>query len=278
MSATFAADWLALREPADARARDEALANALSAHFALRGSIEVADIGAGTGANLRATAPLLPARQSWVLIDHDAAMLASARAALKHWGDGAQDDGADLSIKKGGLDIRVTFRIGDLASDLDALLPTPCDLVTASAFFDLTSADYVRRFARAVAQRRAALYAVLTYNGVQRWQPHRPQDSQMTAAFHRHQMRDKGFGPAAGPLAAGHLADQFRLNGYSVLEGESAWHLGRDDRMLMAELVRGNALAVAETGAVSASDIEAWVKVPRTAAIIGHTDILAIPS
>ena len=61
-------------------------------------------------------------------------------------------------------------------------------------------------------------------------------------------MRDKGFGPAAGPMAPSHLADQFRLNGYSVLEGESPWDLGRNDRMLIEELVRGHAMAAGETG------------------------------
>ena len=55
----------------------------------------------------------------------------------------------------------------------------------------------------------------------------------MTAAFQRHQMRDKGFGPAAGPLAGSHLVDQFRINGHVVLEGESPWRLERTDRMLM---------------------------------------------
>ncbi len=146
-----------------------------------------------------------------------------------------------------------------------------------SAFLDLVSEAYINRLAKAVAARRAAFYAALTHNGLQRWNPHRPADNQMASAFHRHQMRDKGFGPAAGPLAASLVADAFRLNGYLVLEGESPWRLERNDRMLVDELVRGHAVAVTETGAVDAKTVVAWVSVPRTGALVGHTDTFAVP-
>jgi len=80
----FDPGWLALREPADARARDRGLAARLAAAFAGRESIRVTDLGCGTGANLRATAPLLPPRQPWTPVDHDPALLAAPRAALEH--------------------------------------------------------------------------------------------------------------------------------------------------------------------------------------------------
>jgi hypothetical protein len=99
----------------------------------------------------------------------------------------------------------------------------------------------------------------------------------MAAAFNRHQMTDKGFGPSAGPDAAGLLADQFRLEGYTVLEGESPWVLGQNDRSLLEELQRGHALAVLETKALDAKTVETWVKVIRAAAEVGHTDVFATP-
>ncbi len=77
----FEADWLALRGDADARARDTGLAARLGAHLAGRGAVRVLDLGAGTGANLRATAALIEAPQHWVLADRDAALLARAEPA-----------------------------------------------------------------------------------------------------------------------------------------------------------------------------------------------------
>jgi hypothetical protein len=273
----FSSEWLDLREQADARARSADITNAVSAHFALRDEVHVLDLASGTGANLRATASLLPRRQAWTLVDHDAALLATAKKRLASWADTFETEGEALQMRKDGCEIAVTFTVADLAIETAALLDKPWHLVTASAFFDLASETYIRSLAKILAARRTPLYAALTYNGLRRWIPHRPADNQMAAAFHRHQMRDKGFGNAAGPLAASVLGDQFRLHGYTVLEGDSSWRLERGERMLIEELVRTHAVAVSEIGGVEDKTILDWVKVPRTGTLVGHTDTFAVP-
>ncbi len=274
---SFSPEWLSLREPADARARNSDIAQAVSAWFALRDHVNVVDIGAGTGANLRASCALLPSKQTWTLVDHDSGHIPHAKDALIRWADNARTEGETLHLVKGDTAIEVHFKTADLAHDLSEALGEKPGLVTGSAFFDLASAPFIRELASHLAARRAAFYGVLTYNGVQRWSPHRPADNQMMSAFHQHQLRDKGLGIALGPLAAAHLADQFRLNGYSVLEGDSAWRLEPRDRTLIEELQRGHALAVLETKAVDSKTVEAWVKVKRASADVGHTDTFAAP-
>ena len=273
----FSADWLRLREPADGRARNAEIANAVSARFAQRETVDVVDLGCGTGANLRATATLLPNTQTWTLVDSDPALLDAARKDLAAWADEAETAGDLLHLKKGHATISVGFKTINLATGLDEALSSKPALVTASALFDLVSEDFIRKLARRCAEMGAAFYTVLTYDGVHRWEPHRPADNQMASAFHRHQLRDKGFGPASGPMAASHLIDQFKLNGFLVQEGTSRWVLSRNDRTLLEELVRGHAMAVGETGLVDAKTIESWVKVTRTAASVGHTDTFAVP-
>jgi SAM-dependent methyltransferase len=273
----FSREWLKLREPADLAARNPDVANAVAARFALRDKISVVDLGCGTGANLRATASLLPNIQTWRLVDNDAGLLDAARQTVSAWADEAEDHGETLHLKKGAAQITVEFKSLDLATDLDSAFEGSPALVTASAFCDLASETFIRDLARKCAEHRSAFFAVLTYNGLQRWSPHRPADNQIASAFHSHQLRDKGFGPAAGPMAQTHLADQFKLNGYLVLEGESPWVLGRNDRMLIDELVHGHATAAAETGTVDAKTLETWVKVQRSGAEIGHTDTFAVP-
>jgi len=274
----FSPEWLDLREPADRRARSGDVANAVSARFALRDDVSVLDLGSGTGSNLRATAPLLPHRQRWKLVDHDASLHEVAKTRLAAWADAAEVSDDVLRLRKDGRDIDVTFTAADLASETESLLAEPLHLVTASAFFDLASENYIRALAKALADRGIAFYATLSYNGQRRWTPHRPADNQMASAFHRHQLRDKGLGVAAGPLASAHLADQFRLNGYSVIEGDSNWRLDRNDRMLIDELVRGHAVAVSDIGGVDAKTIVDWINVSRTGVVVGHTDTFAAPA
>src|ERR1700682_4004771 len=97
----FSPDWLALRETVDHRSRDQALLSKLAARFENRKDIFVVDLGAGAGSNLRAVAPALPARQRWILIDHDPALLAAAFEAIAEWADSARTVATGLEASKG---------------------------------------------------------------------------------------------------------------------------------------------------------------------------------
>src|SRR5690606_21899156 len=77
----FSADWLALREPYDRRARNTDVLDAVVTAFASHVSLNVADIGCGTGSTFRAVAPRLPASQRWRLYDNDLSLLARAASA-----------------------------------------------------------------------------------------------------------------------------------------------------------------------------------------------------
>lgn len=280
----FSSKWLALREPADHRARDvglvEALASALAARLPGNRVQTVIDLGSGTGSNLRALAPSLGPHQTWTLIDNDPALLAVARTALAAWADRSEEDGADLVMAVGGQHIRVAFATADLNADPAGILGPAPDLVTAAALFDLVSAGWIDRFAEATAASRALFYTALTYDGVETWHPPHPADAAMQGAFLAHQAGDKGFGAALGPGATAVLKAAFRQRGYGVRTASSPWRLEPDDSDLIAQLKDGKAQAVAETGLVQGEVVAAWAVArgaPGTTALIGHRDCLAVP-
>jgi hypothetical protein len=274
----FSPEWLSLREPVDHRSRSREIAQALAARFQEQQQVAVVDLGCGTGSNLRATASLLPPLQSWTLVDFDAELLAVAKRSLMDWADRAETNADGLVLDKDAKRIAVQFCRADLNRELESVLGEKPELVTASALFDLCSAAFIKAFARSVAGRRAVFCTVLTYNGTQRWAPRQPSDGAMIAAFHAHQMTDKGFGPSAGPTAPAHLADAFRLSGCTVLEGDSPWELGPSDGDLVRQLASGFADAVSETGTIDAKTVDAWRRVAHTGAVVGHTDTLAMPA
>ena len=253
----FSADWLDLRARADVRARDKGLAARLGAHLKGRRAVRVLDLGAGTGANLRANAALIEAPQQWVLADNDAALLARAGAA------------ANTTIER---------REVDLAADLPSLFAPAPDLVTASAFFDLCGADWTNRLVALAAACGAAVHAVLTYDGREEWRPPDPLDAEVLAAFHADQRRDKGLGPALGPDAHAHLAAILRGHGYRVFEAASDWSLEPPgDAALITALAGATATAVG--GMIGADRASIW-RTARLAArrvMIGHRDLLALP-
>ncbi len=254
----FSAEWLALREPADAAARSATVTGA--AIDALRGATAgegerlAVDLGAGTGSNLRFLAPRLPGAWRWRLVDRDPALL--ARAA------GAHGAGAGAAVE---------CLEADLARLDDARVLAGASLVTASALLDLVSdawlADLVDRIAAAGA---AALFA-LSYDGRIACTPADPMDDGVVALVNAHQRTDKGFGPALGPDAARRASELFAARGYRVERAASDWRLGTADADLQRELIDGWARAAGEMRPGEAAAIESWRERRRA-----HVDARAI--
>jgi SAM-dependent methyltransferase len=277
----FDPSWLALREPVDHRSRDRALLAKLARKVGRRDGVSVLDLGCGAGSNLRALAPLLPqAWQSWTLVDNDATLLEAASEALEDWADDSEVFGEELILEKGDKRLTVDLRKLDLGAEIDMALDWRPDLVTASALFDLISEEWMLAFAIGVARRKLCFYTSLTYDGREEWRPSHPLDARVNAAFHAHQHRDKGFGPAAGPAATAALGRAFLAAGYAVETGQSPWRLGPADAALIAELAKGVAGAVGETGELTPEEVAAWLAAhtaPGASCLIGHEDLLALP-
>ena len=262
----FSANWLAAREPHDARARNPAVLDALVGAVAALSSIRVVDLGCGTGSTLRAVAPRLPVPQHWQLVDNDLGLL--ERAARLEPPGGA----------------RIATKAVDLVRDLEAALDGPIDLVTASALFDLVSGEWLERFVVETAARRLAVYVALTHDDNIGLDPSDPLDDAVIAAVHRHQGRDKGFGPALGPGAAKTAIACFERAGYRVIQGRSDWQLRPQDREMQTAVLEVWAGAACKERALALAEVVGWaarrrnlVAAGRSALHLGHVDFLALP-
>lgn len=275
----FSSDWLSLREAADHRARNPELLARLAEHFKDRESVSVFDLGTGTGSNLRATAPVLPNAQEWTLVDHDPKLLAAACDTIAAWADSSRATVNGIQAARSGISLLVNFKLANLSAEPAAWSGAKPDLVTAAAFFDLVSAEWIERFVGAVARSNAAFYTALTHSSTAVWSPPHPLDAAMTAAFESHFGTDKGFGPSAGSKASELMANAFSRAGYTVERRESAWRLGADDRALIAELAQGWGNAVDETKRIPSTEVAAWCEARKQngTCVVGHEDLLAFP-
>jgi hypothetical protein len=262
----FSPEWLALREPYDLRARNAGVLAAVSAAFAERHAVAVVDLACGTGATLRAISARLPPQQHWLLVDNDLGLFARA------------------SLPPQRRRVIATKPI-DLARDLEAALDGPIDLVTMSALLDLVSATWIGRLAVETAARRLPVYAALTYDGRVALDPPDPLDAAVIAAVNEHQRRDKGFGPALGPKAAGEAIARFTALGATVVQGHADWVLGRDDRVIQEAILAGWAAAAGETGSLEPAALAAWLSRRRAHVVggrsrlsVGHVDFFACPT
>jgi SAM-dependent methyltransferase len=263
----FSADWLALREPYDARARNPAVLDAVIASFERYPSIRIVDLGCGTGSTLRALAPRFSGQQNWRLADNDLSLLARAS-------DRARPSGVTI--------MPVPL---DLNRDLEAALDGPIDLVTTSALLDLVSEAWLDRLVVETLARSIPIHAALSYDGRIEISPSHPFDAAIVAAVNAHQRGDKGFGPALGPMAASRAIARFESLGYSVIHGLADWVIEPYDRKIQMEIFAGWASAAREIGEIPLADTVQWltfrrdeIAAGRSSIRVGHVDIYARPT
>lgn len=265
MTDRIASDWLQLREPADAAARDVAW-HTLRPHVAAwlattTGPLHAIDVGAGTGANTRWLAPRLAGLSAgrdtaWTLLDHDDDLLRDVPP---------------------GTDARLVQ--GDLA-DLPALLDERATLVTASALLDLLTAGQMDTLLDAAQSRGAALLLALTIGEDCLIEPLSEADEALSrrldAAFHRHQ----GRGKALGHRAIGHL----QARRPDTVLAASPWRLGAQHADLADRFLTDRVGASLEAAPDLADPARGWLERRRASLHRGelrvtleHTDAWVSP-
>jgi hypothetical protein len=261
----FSAEWLQLREPCDTRSRSDELVHALSALLPSR-PLHAVDLGSGTGANIRYMAPRLGGVQRWVTVDDDAALIERQPVRL---------DGETFHCV-------VTAMQLDLGVAQQSLPLAGAQLVTASALLDLVSAAWLQALASRCAAERAAVLFALNYDGRVECQPRESDDDWVIGLVNRHQLRDKGLGPALGPDATSFARDAFGAAGFQFRSRVSDWLIEPDEQTLQYELIAGWIDAAREIAPSDAARIERWgrrrhahVAAGVSRMRVGHQDFIA---
>ncbi len=262
---SFSAEWLALREPADHKARSARVAQTIADVLPSTYDLAALDLAAGTGSNVRYLSRRLERhrRQHWLLVDHDPALLARAEQELV---------GPDSLYK-------IETKKIDLASidngEMEALFAGR-GLVTASALFDLVSESVLQAVTHLCAANRAVVLFALNYNGEIECTPRHADDEWLRDQVNAHQLRDKGLGGVAlGPQAAMSIEQTFTHAGHAVRRDRSDWILEAESDALQRVLIAGWAEAAAEIAPSSSERIAEWQRV-RLAHVAAHASTLRV--
>jgi hypothetical protein len=303
---SFSAEWLAQREPHDEAARAVELVGLLRSRELLTRSVAetpdtvaraIVDLGAGSGANLRWLLPRLGGVQTWLLVDHDPALLAAAETAIRDWasrtgaeahaassvrGSGVGESLGDIVVTGADFACRVHRTRADLA-DLERIELPERALVTSSALLDLVSADWLDALVRRCHRASADVYFSLTYDGRAVCTPADDTDAEVLELFNKHQCGDKGFGPALGSTAGLRTVDAFVARGYRVASRTSDWHIGPSAASFQRELLAGWLGAALEMAPQRSAALEAWhrqrvayVDLGVSTLVVGHMDMVGI--
>ncbi|MEZ5123804.1 MAG: hypothetical protein R2736_19900 [Solirubrobacterales bacterium] len=278
---SVSADWLALREPADAAARSAELAERLARRLrAADGGaaerrlgprrLEIHDLGGGSGAMGRWLAPRLPGPQHWVIHDHDAELL--RRAAADPPGPAA--DGTIVTVETRRSDV-ARLTLDDLAG---------ARLIVASALLDMLTASELHGMLDACTGIGCPVLLALTVVGRVDLAPADPLDARVGSAFNAHQRRTTPAGRRLGPDAVPGAVEHLRGTGAEVLVRSSPWRLGPAQADLTAEWLRGWVAAAGEQEPALAADADTYrdrrlaqAAGGELAVTVGHADLLVVP-
>ncbi|MBP2333939.1 hypothetical protein JOF41_000117 [Saccharothrix coeruleofusca] len=258
---TFAPEWLALREEADAQARAGELVDPLRKIVVNRTPVLIRDLGCGTGSMGRWLSGRLPGPQHWVLHDRDPRLLALAGATVT-------GPGVTVETREGDL---TALRADDLAGT---------SLVTASALLDLLTEDEVGALAAACAGAGCPALLTLSVIGRVELDPPDPLDAAFTEAFNAHQRRTEHGRALLGPDAVPVAVAAFQDLGMAVSTRPSPWRLGPGQAELTERWLRGWVGAACEQEPDLLPEAEDYLRRRlggELRAVVHHQDLLALP-
>lgn len=294
----FSAEWLTLREPADRKARSSVewlaplIARLEAAQAARAQPLDMLDLGAGTGANVRLLAPLVPGAQRWCLVDRDVDLLRQVPKYIAAWaldrGAIVSGEASSLTARGPGLDCNFRTRAADLSRLADDAVFGPLfqgrTLVTASALLDLVSERWLETLVNRCAAVGAAVLFALTYDGRMTCIPEDPDDEWIRSLVNRHQQTNKGFGRALGPNAVPSALRLFVAADYVVTSVATDWVLTPADAALQRALLEGWAAAAGELVRGDDSRVREWLshrlahlEASRSSLVVGHQDLAGWP-
>lgn len=260
------ADWLRLRERADAAARSRDLVRRLQAGLPAVGPLVVHDLACGSGSMGRWLAPLLPGPQHWILHDRDPDLLALAAAGVP-----------------GGAAVVVETRLSDVTRFATNEL-AGASLITASALLDLLTEGELGALIAACAGAGCPVLFALSVTGRVRLRPADPLDARVAAAFDAHQRRVTPRGRLLGPDAVDAAVRECRRLGAEVVVSPSPWRLGADEPGLIAEWLDGWIGAACEQDPRLAAEADRYRRrrlcesaAGRLAVDVDHADLLVLP-
>lgn len=264
------ADWLSLREPADAAARSRRLVDLLPPGDGT-GRRLVHDLGGGSGSMARWLAPLLPGAQHWIVHDRDGELLPTVHRLPP----GPARDGAPVTVETRQDDI----------TRLPAAELSGASLVTASALLDMLTLAELRRLVDLATSPRCPVLLALSVTGTVALDPTDPLDRLVARAFDDHQRRPAEEGPRLGPDAWRVAAEELTARGLRVLVEPTPWQLGPAEAGLAAAWFDGwfgpaceQDPSLAARGADYARRRRRQAADGRLRVTVDHRDLLALPS
>ncbi len=284
---SFDPNWLETRYRFDSSARKNSTEKKMLDHFSSLANINIVDIGAGTGNNVRYYASFLPQNQNWLLLDSDSDLNSQSLVLLSQW---AKKNHWSYQLSENELRFQVATKTVTVKTKLGSLLElnklvdlAKVNLITANAVFDLFSSLQWKNFLSQLIPFSLPLLATLNYSEMNFF-PFCEINQKYIDIYNQHMTRKQKFGKAMGPDCAEQMSHVLTQYNYSTITGQSNWVINTKENFMLHFLIGFMEKSVEEmiSAPLEKKAFQQWVikkrkeiEESRLEAKVHHIDIFA---
>lgn len=282
--------WLSYRAACDTAARNKSIERKFLEFFDHKPTLDIVDVGAGTGANFRYYFNRIKQNQHWTFIEKDARLTEETNACMAQF---AQQQGYKLEQKNSNLihisadtkQASIKIIQGSL-HDIEHLVSLPdADVVTANAVFDLISYEQFDALVHKLKKEYVCLLSTMNYYEIS-FLPFSEADMRFIHWYHMYMKRPQSFGIAMGPDACEEMLDLLHQHGMIIVQEASQWHITRNNTAMhhfllnfMEDAVHSLNLAACEKEAFDQwmAERKQLCRERKLEIYVDHNDIFAYP-
>lgn len=284
---SFDPNWLETRYRFDSSARKNSTEKKMLNHFSSHGNINILDIGAGTGNNVRYYSPFLPQNQSWLLLDSDPLLNSQSLVLLSQW---AKKNHWPYQLSENELQFQISTKTITVKKKLGSLLElnkiidlAKVNLITANAVFDLFSSLQWKIFLNQLTPFSLPLLATLNYSEMSFF-PFCKINQKYIHLYNDHMTRKQKFGKAMGASCAQEMSDILTQYNYNTITEQSNWIIDPKENIMLNFLIHFMEKSVDEmiSSPLEKKTFHQWIekkrkdiKEARLKAKVQHIDIFA---
>lgn len=260
----FNTEWLEERFSFDSQARNTVVENACFTLFADKKTLNILDLGSGSGSSFLYLSEKLPQDQYWSFVELNP-ILANASlerisgiASGKGWKVVEKSNGIIIGTQNKSIEIEVinhSFLELEERVDLEKF-----DLATAAAVLDLLTENMLHDLLNLLSNNGVSLLATINYEGM-KFTPSGPGDAMYINLYGQHMQREQSFGRTLGPDCLKSIKAYGETSNLKIISGESNWQVGRNDQKMHTFLLDYMAGAIPDmlTSNTDVTAFEHWL-------------------
>ncbi len=231
----FHTAWLEERFVFDSNARNKLVEKAFRQHFDQKQSINILDLGAGSGSSFLYLAEKLPMHQQWTFVELNPDLVAAAIQRILNIADQKKwivlEAGEVIRLRLSGKDVSIKVINGSFLELPELVDVKSFDLATAAAVLDLLTLEMLHELLKVLAGNQVALLATINYAGMG-FEPEEPGDKYYAALYSQHMQREQAFGKTLGADCTQAITDYCAKKELTSFWGESNWFVKPEDKRM----------------------------------------------